>query len=219
MNFRLSTRFAKKDLRLMRETFAMLHGRILDIGCGDMIDRVGFTPGDEYVGVDITRSKYTTVIADIHKLPLESQSFDGCICNAVLEHVEQPETALSELNRVLKQNGILWISVPFLQHIHAASDFRRFTGQGLLYEVKKAGFHVDQLHGSYGVLNNIEYLLWAAVGWRIKDKAYKSVGSGFYILALGLLFIISEILGAIFSPEQKKDVHHATSFSVIARKM
>lgn len=140
MRFILSTRFAKKNLKLMRETFAMLHGRILDVGCGDMIEQLGFIPGDEYIGVDIARSNYTSVIADIHKLPFKDGSFDGCICNAVLEHIKEPETALSELNRLLKENGMLWVSVPFLQHIHADLDFRRFTGQGLTYEVEKAGF-------------------------------------------------------------------------------
>ena len=40
----ISTRFGKKDLKLMKETFASLHGRVLDIGCGNLLDRVGFLP-------------------------------------------------------------------------------------------------------------------------------------------------------------------------------
>lgn len=103
--FMISTRFGKKDLKLMRETLANLHGRVLDIGCGDMLDRVGFSPGDEYVGVDVTKSKYAVALADVHKLPFKNESFDSCICNAVLEHVKEPEIVLSECNRVLKQGG------------------------------------------------------------------------------------------------------------------
>ena len=204
----------------MRGTFAGLHGRVLDIGCGDMLDRVGFTPGDEYVGVDITKSKYTVALADVHNLPFKNESFDSCICNAVLEHVKEPEIVLSECNRVLKHGGgVLWVSVPFLQHIHAEYDFRRFTGQGLAYEVEKAGFHVDQLHGSYGVVDNIEYLLYSAVGWRVaKDKDYKSIGSVIYIMALAMLFALFKVLGFIFNSQQKKDMHHATSFDIIAHK-
>ena len=105
----ISTRFGKKDLKLMRGTFASLHGRVLDIGCGDMLDRVGFTPGDEYVGVDITKSKYTVALADVHKLPFKNESFDSCICNAVLEHVKEPEIVLSECNRVFKQGGVMGV--------------------------------------------------------------------------------------------------------------
>lgn len=43
----MSTRFNKKDLKLMSKTFASPHGRVLDIGCGNLLDRVGFTPGEE----------------------------------------------------------------------------------------------------------------------------------------------------------------------------
>ncbi len=215
----ISTRFGKKDLKLMRETFASLHGRVLDVGCGDMLDRVGFSPGDEYIGVDITKSKYTVALSDIHKLPFKNESFDSCICNAVLEHVKDPEIVLSECNRVLKQGGVLWVSVPFLQHIHEEYDFRRFTGQGLTYEVEKAGFRVDRLHGSYGVIDNIEYLLFSAVGWRVvKDNDYKSIGSVIYILMLAMLFVLFKALGFIFNSQQKRDVHHATSFDIVSHK-
>ena len=215
----ISTRFGKKDLKLMKGTFASLHGRVLDIGCGDMLDRVGFSPGDEYIGVDITKSKYTVALADIHKLPFKNEYFDSCICNAVLEHVKEPEIVLGECNRVLKQGGVLWVSVPFLQHIHAEYDFRRFTGQGLAYEVEKAGFRVDRLHGSYGVMDNIEYLLYSVVGWRVvKDKDYKSIGSVIYILMLAMLFVLFKALGFIFNSQQRRDVHHATSFDIVAHK-
>ena len=111
------------------------------------------------------------------------------------------------------------MSVPFLQHIHAKYDFRRFTGQGLTYEVEKAGFRVDRLHGSYGVVDNIEYLLYSVVGWRVvKDKDYKSIGSVIYILMLARLFVLFKALGFIFKSQQKRDVHHATSFDIVAHK-
>ena len=101
----ISTRFGKKDLKLMRETLANLHGRVLDIGCGNLLDRIGFSPGDEYIGADVIKSKYITLLADIHKLPFKNGSFDSCICNAILEHVKEPEIALSECNRVLRRGG------------------------------------------------------------------------------------------------------------------
>ncbi len=181
----ISTRFNKKDLKLMQETFMHLNGRILDIGCGNLLDRLGFMPGDEYIGVDVEESKYTTLIADIHKLPFKDGTFDSCICNAVLEHVLEPRRALQECNRVLRDGGVLWLSVPFLQHIHSDSDYRRFTDQGLRYEINKAGFCLDKQYGSYGVLDNMEYLLFSAIGWRVaRDKTYKSLSSLLYIFVL-----------------------------------
>ena len=203
----------------MKKTLANLHGRVLDIGCGNLLDRIGFSPGDEYIGSDVTKSKYTKLLADIHKLPFKNESFDSCICNAVLEHIREPKIALSECNRVLRKGGEIWVSVPFLQHIHADYDFRRFTGQGLAYEVEKAGFRVDQLHGSYGVMDNIEYLTFSAIGWRVaKDRDYKSISSAIYILVLGMLFILFKVLAVLFNSQQKRDIHHATSFDIIAHK-
>ncbi len=203
----------------MQETFAQMDGRILDIGCGNLLDRVGFTPGSEYIGVDIEKSKYTALIADIHKLPFKDGVFDACICNAVLEHVLEPGIALQECNRILRDDGVLWLSVPFLQHIHSNYDFRRFTDQGLRYEIGKAGFCLDKLYGSYGVLDNIEYLLFSAIGWRVtRDKDYKTFGSLLYILVLGLFFMITKIFGSLFSFQQRKDIHHATNFTIIAHK-
>ena len=203
----------------MQETFAQMDGRVLDIGCGNLLDRVGFTPGSEYIGVDIEKSKYTALIADIHKLPFKDGVFDACICNAVLEHVLEPGIALQECNRILRDDGVLWLSVPFLQHIHSNYDFRRFTDQGLRYEIGKAGFCLDKLYGSYGVLDNIEYLLFSAIGWRVtRDKDYKTFGSLLYILVLGLFFMITKIFGSLFSFQQRKDIHHATNFTIIAHK-
>lgn len=45
-----------------------------------------------------------------------------------------------------------------------SSTFRRYTGQGLAYEVEKARFQIDRLHSNYGVVDNIEYLLYSMVG-------------------------------------------------------
>ncbi len=214
------TRFSKKDLKLMQETFVQLDGRILDIGCGNLLDRLGFTPGSEYIGVDIKESKYTTLIADIHNLPFKDGTFNSCICNAVLEHVLEPGIALKECSRILKDNGVLWLSVPFLQHIHSDWDYRRFTDQGLKYEINKAGFELDKLYGGYGVLDNMEYLLFNAIGWRVtKDKDYKTFGSLLYIFILGFFFVMAKTFGTFFSSQQKKDIHHATNFTMIARKV
>lgn len=42
----------------------------------------------------------------------------------VLEHVSDPKTLIDEFNRILKPNGTLLISVPFLYDYHACrNDF------------------------------------------------------------------------------------------------
>lgn len=54
--------------------------------------------------------KVTIKKGNIYKLPYKTNSFDLTICTEVLEHLEDPKTALAELKRVSKKYVIL--SVP-----------------------------------------------------------------------------------------------------------
>ena len=49
---------------------------------------------------------------DIQSLPIGSNSLEMIICFNVLEHLEDPESALSEMYRVLSTNGIMLIGCP-----------------------------------------------------------------------------------------------------------
>ncbi len=71
------------------------------------------------------------IVGDIHDLPFEDDSIDAILCLAVLEHVENPIQAMSEMRRVLKPGGKLLLYVPFLYYYHAYEgyygDYWRFT--------------------------------------------------------------------------------------------
>jgi len=47
-----------------------------------------------------------------HSEILEAESFDAIICDNVLEHLPNPKNELSLFQQALKENGILYISVP-----------------------------------------------------------------------------------------------------------
>jgi 2-polyprenyl-3-methyl-5-hydroxy-6-metoxy-1,4-benzoquinol methylase len=96
---------------------------ILDVGAGE-----GFTlemirlskvtkkiEGIEYMDEAINlgkkiNPKVKIKKGDIYKLPYKTNSFDLIICTEVLEHLENPKKALTELKRVAKKYIIL--SVP-----------------------------------------------------------------------------------------------------------
>ena len=46
--------------------------------------------------------------------PMEDESVDLCLCDYVVEHLEDPSSFFSEAHRVLKQNGVLCIRTPNL---------------------------------------------------------------------------------------------------------
>lgn len=213
------TNYHKKDLKLMKAEMFNFRGKVLDIGGRDFTDRLGFVPGDEYICLDMIKSKNISVISDAHQLPFKKESFDCIICNAVLEHVTQPQKILAEAYRVLKPKGILWVSVPFLQHIHSDPyDFRRFTNYGLQHEVENAGFIIINSYGAHGIIDSVEYLLFSGILWKVKDNSLKNILDIIYLLVLGFGYIIFKFLGLIFSSVQKKDIHHSVAFSVIAKK-
>ncbi|MCL4797991.1 MAG: methyltransferase domain-containing protein [Burkholderiales bacterium] len=49
------------------------------------------------------------VAGDVTALPLRSDSFDGVVCFGVLQSLSGPERAISELARVLRPDGELWV--------------------------------------------------------------------------------------------------------------
>jgi len=83
------------------------------------------------VGFDIYPSNLTNIVADAHKLPFASSSFDAVCIQAVLEHVLEPKIVVDEINRVLKPGGYVYAETPFMQQVHeGAYDFTRFTELG-----------------------------------------------------------------------------------------
>jgi ubiquinone/menaquinone biosynthesis C-methylase UbiE len=92
----------------------------LDAGCGTGL-MLRFLPKGT-VGLDINprnikRAKEHAphaklVLADIEKIPFKSQTFSTIICTEVLEHQPDPNPAIKEIFRVLKNHGVLIGSVP-----------------------------------------------------------------------------------------------------------
>jgi len=89
--------------------------------------------GEYWVSVDLfDKSDYIDYNYDIHDLKFKDNKFDAIVCNAILEHVDDPLKAISELARVLKNGGLIWIEIPFNQHYHPSpKDYWRVTLPGL----------------------------------------------------------------------------------------
>jgi SAM-dependent methyltransferase len=86
---------------------------------------------------DIYDSENVDFIADGHSIPIISNYFDLVICQAVLEHVLNPNMVVSEITRVLKLGGVVYAETPFMQQVHeGAFDFTRFSESGHRYLFK-----------------------------------------------------------------------------------
>jgi SAM-dependent methyltransferase len=125
--------------------------RILDCGCGPgtitqglarLVSR-GTVTGIDVAESQIDRSRENALIAnvenvlferqDVYELELPTNHFDLVYANALLEHLEFPEKALSEMTRVLRPGGYLALRSPLW------SKFR----------ISPYNMHVDSLISSY----------------------------------------------------------------------
>jgi SAM-dependent methyltransferase len=88
------------------------------------------TPG--YVNLDIVSVRGVDVVADAEQLPFPGGLFRRVECDAVLEHVEDPQRVVAEIERVLAPGGYAHLVTPFCHPFHEyPKDFRRFTLDGL----------------------------------------------------------------------------------------
>jgi SAM-dependent methyltransferase len=110
-------------------------------------------PGDTRTDVDI--------VSPLHEIPRAADFFDGVLCIAVLEHVENPVQALAEMFRVTKPGGFLVCTVPFLQPEHKIpADFQRYTRDGLQTLVRNAGYAIDETIALHTVWHTLHWIVY-----------------------------------------------------------
>lgn len=139
----LRNKFSVRNyLRIAEEIASYLskNAEVLDWGCGYghmalFLEQLGYkvTPYDIR---DISQSKKFLktfnikpyVHSDPVYLPFQNESFDAVLSCGALEHVPDKSKSLSELNRVLKQNGYLFIYM--LPNAFSVAELRsKFIGR------------------------------------------------------------------------------------------
>ena len=139
-------------------------GRLLNAGCGDrdLSEWLATHAVTEVVNYDIASNLPDAVTGPIDRLPFPDGCFDTILCNAVLEHVEHVEAAVSELARVLRSGGHVVLAVPFLQPYHECPrDFRRYTKEGLIALGEEAGLASVEVRPVHSAAQTIGWILWA----------------------------------------------------------
>ena len=115
-------RFAEKPM--MRNLLPDLTGKkVLMLGCGTgdesrILEEYGAT---DIVGVDlsvesikIAKSSYPKhqfLVGDMHKLPFEDETFDFVYSSLAVHYSDQPDKVYSEVQRILKQDGMFLFSI------------------------------------------------------------------------------------------------------------
>lgn len=109
--------------------------------------------------LDVESGEDVDIVADAENLEkiIENQSFDIVLCMSMLEHVKHPIKVVEGIRRVLKNEGIVIVSVPFIMSLHdTPNDYWRFTRYGLLELFKD--FELIEIKDSMNSLETIGYL-------------------------------------------------------------
>lgn len=162
---------------------------------------------------DNSNSPYIDIIQDLNQpLNITDQSFDTVLLSDVLEHIRKPELLISEIHRILTNNGILLMNIPFLYWIHEKPfDYFRYTEFALQSILEDNGFEIvrlEALGGSLEVLADLSSKVIARIpiiGKIYAIVAYKTVQ-----------WVVSSQLGYRISQRSAKTFPLA--YAIIARK-
>ncbi|RPI14086.1 MAG: class I SAM-dependent methyltransferase [Ignavibacteriae bacterium] len=137
----------KRIKRLIELADIKADDKVIEVGCGagHILERIkqGKLYGIDISEVQIKRAKERLGSrVNLQKtpgenIPFEDKFFDKILCSEVIEHVLDPVALLKEMRRVLKDDGILSLSIPNENLINTAKKVLRATGLIRLVEPKK----------------------------------------------------------------------------------
>ncbi len=128
---------------------------LLNLGSGTPKEKEKFKKmGYEMISVDINPTYFgVDAICDAHKLPFKDNSFDVVSAFEVLEHLDEPWTAIKEINRVIKKDGRFLGSVAFLKEFH--SSYFHMSHWGVIKLLEFGGFKILNLYGGQNVYSRL----------------------------------------------------------------
>jgi SAM-dependent methyltransferase len=183
-------------LRYALDDLAGVQGACLDVGCGggNMARAIKRERPDLRVtGVDLSRSAIDAArryaggveftVTPATGLPFEPASFEAVVMFDVLEHVEDPVSALADIARVLKPAGVFHLALPlegqrgtiypwlarrgWTAKRRHAGHIQAFDDAGFRRMAAAAGLQVRLVHWSFHplfALVDILYYVWLDLG-------------------------------------------------------
>ena len=173
---------------ILRNSKFKLGDKILDAGCGVGLYGLNYAEKNKVkvTGVDLSEDKIRNALklkkgigtlninflkGDLTKLNFKEGYFDFIICSDVLEHIPNDKKALKELTRVLKKDGTLLLTFPYLSR-HNAEVMKKFGHARAGYDEKKViemskknNLRIEKMQG-YNYFFGKE-------AWSINEKTFK----------------------------------------------
>jgi len=176
---------------------------ILDLGCGDGESYEYFKTLNNKInwfGIDISdisnisfnnKLKDKFIKFDGINIPFPNDSFDIIYCKQVFEHVKNPRELLSDINRVLKKDGIFVGSTSHLEPYHALS-YWNYTPFGFNILLKEVNLNLIEIRPSIDaftllIRRGFNCPKYFDLFWKIESPL------NFFISIIGKIFRMSKV--------------------------
>ncbi len=183
-------------------------GRVLDIGCADRWVEPHLSSDCHYIGLDYPvtgQHMYGSrpdIFADASAIPLADESVDTVIILEVMEHLRRPSEALQEIARILRPQGTLLLSMPFLYPIHdAPHDYQRLTMHGIARDAEAVGLRIDSLAPNLGSAETAGLIVSLALGGMslraIRQRSPGALLVPLLLIAIPMVNMLAWVLGRL----------------------
>ena len=187
--------------KLIKQSLINLeNSKWLDDGCGSRPFEHNFKK-HVYIGVDIKKESYAQaekkadIFYDGLDLPFEDAIFDGVLSTQVIGLCEDDLNYVSEINRVLKKNGKLIISAPFIfREVEQPNDYRRFTSFGIEKILKDHNFEIIENIKCLSACETIGMLLSNYLSNNFKSIFIKRIVIVFCCFPIQITFYILSLI-------------------------
>lgn len=202
---------------------------IVDAGAGERWYR-GYFFHANYIAIDygIGDAKWDysklNALCDLTDIPFKSQSVQFILCTQTLEHVQKPQSVVTEFYRVISPGGEIFCTMPFLADYHHQEpyDYFRYTKYGVESLFRTAGFReitINPLGGYYTLLVLCLQNGLRRLGRQNSERLFVIRGIVFIIRrALTLLLRWMNRIAWFLDRKDESRYRFALGFSVIAKK-
>jgi len=152
-----------RDLWVKRHAATIPHQvNVLDVGAGTGRYRNYFSHcnynAHDFGKTPKLKGKYTQLdyISDITNIPVDSNTFEVIICTEVLEHIPEPIKAINEFYRILKPQGILFLTAPLNSRLHQEPYhfYGGFTAHWYHKFLPEIGFTIQSIEANQGFFSH-----------------------------------------------------------------
>lgn len=199
----------KYNLWIFGKFSKYIKGKILEIGCGmgtitqfyvNDFDVTASDISEKYLRIVRQRFRncknFHPVIFDIESKTsiLYENNFDTIISSNVLEHIRNDTDALSNMNKILKKDGILILLVPACRLLFSNLDrnlghYRRYSKPEIKNKLENAGFTVEKQF----YVNIVGAFGWFFSGKILKRKTIESSSLSLFNFFVPLFIFIERI--------------------------